>query len=225
MSITESTTPRHRRTAPVSTGICRTCLLLALLLPSTATGQIWSMPDLEFRPALLAEPPPGLTPAFGLERNDERWARLRTLLENSTVAGLWVTTALGTIGIINRPSLFGDGRCERGDPILGDYGCGPSTTLHGIVAASSVIFFTASEILNLTTGRRQDRSQTEKVLLWVTRVGMFTLPLIGIISRFPDTIGINDAENQREFGRIVRTIHAGAGYVTVVAYTITFMID
>jgi hypothetical protein len=215
--------PKPEENAAVRAGIIRTSLLLAFLCPPPVLAQEFDLRTFEYHPAVLDGRPPAL--AFGRDRNDDRWERLGTLLENSTVAGLWVATTLGTIGIMNRPTIFGDGRCERGNPILGDYGCGPSTTLHGIVAASSVMLFTGSEVLNLTTGRRSDRSQTEKVLLWITRAGMFTLPLIGIISRFPDTIGINDAENQREFGRVMRTIHAGAGYVTVVAYTITFMLD
>lgn len=156
---------------------------------------------------------------------DERWKSINQGLRRSTLAGLWIATSLGTIGIINRPTLFGEGRCETGGPILGEYGCGPSTTLHGITAATSVVLFTASEVITLTTGDMREYSRARRVLTWVTRAGMMALPLVGIVSRFPDVIGINDPENQRAFGRTVRTLHAGAGYVTVAAYTATFFLD
>ncbi len=201
-------------------------------LPQIGTGLVfvdipeWSEPNVaHFYAPAIDRPWISRSAAEFAMMPDTRWDDVNRRLRRFTLAGLWLTTALGTVGIINRPSLLGDGRCQSGGPILGDYGCGPSTTLHGISAGTSMVLFTASDVIDLTTGPRRTYSQTRRVLIWVSRMGMAVLPLVGIISRFPDVIGIDDPESQAEFGRTVRTLHAGAGYVTVGAYTATFFVD
>lgn len=162
---------------------------------------------------------------FQLQDEEDRWARTRRTLERSTLAGLWATGALGTILAFNRPTLLSDGRCETGNPIFGDYGCGELSTVHGMSAVAAITLYTASEVFNLTTGPEQHRSPTYRLFTWIHRAGLMALPLVGIISRYPEVIGINDSGTQDDFSRAMRSIHLGAGYITVLAYTVTFSLD
>lgn len=159
------------------------------------------------------------------QESNDRWAHTRKVLETSTLAGLWTTGLLGTVLAVNRPTLLSDGRCETGDPIFGDYGCGELSTVHGISAVTSIALYTASEVFNLTTGPKRQRSTINRVFTWIHRAGILALPLPGIVSRYPEVIGITDPGAQRDFSEVIRTIHLAVGYTTVGAYTVTFTLD
>lgn len=159
------------------------------------------------------------------QEEKDPWAQTRKNLERSTLVGLWLTGSLGTLLAFNRPTLFSDGRCNTGNPIFGDYGCGELSTVHGMSAVAAISLYTASEVFNLTTGPDQRPSTTHRIFSWIHRIGMVALPLVGIFSRFPEVIGVNEPDTQEDFSRTLRSIHLGAGYVTVLSYTVTFSTD
>lgn len=154
---------------------------------------------------------------------DDHWASTRKTLKWSTLISLGITGSLGTIVAVNRPTLLGEGRCVTGNPVFGDFGCGELSTVHGMSAAVSMVLYTASEVLNLTTAPVQRHSSTHRIFKGVHRIGMIALPVAGIIARFPGVLGIDG--NSANFSKTLRTIHMGTGYVTALAYTITFSIN
>lgn len=153
---------------------------------------------------------PVVSPGFGVS------AGTRRTLRRATLVGLWTTGALGTLVAVNRPTLLDDGRCDGGDPLLGSYGCDELSTVHGMSAVAATVLYTASEVLEVAAGDR-DR---HPLLVWTHRVGIATLPLAGILSRYPAVIGIRNEGTQEAFGEALRTLHAGAGYVTVLTYSL-----
>lgn len=56
---------------------------------------------------------------------------------------------------------------------------------------------------------------------WIHRAGFIVFPFLGILSNYPEVIGVNE----RDFSRGVRTPHLNIGYVTALSYTITFFLD
>src|SRR5262249_39406080 len=59
---------------------------------------------------------------------------VRRAVKIGTVAALGLTAAGGVIIAVNKPTLFGDGRCRTGGPIFGQYGCDNLPIIHGIGA-------------------------------------------------------------------------------------------
>jgi hypothetical protein len=81
-------------------------------------------------------------PQHGRPLQEHRASLLRAhrTLEYTTMGALALTAAGGVIAAINKPTLFGDGKCASGDPIFGDYGCerfawstGPPGAHHRVV--------------------------------------------------------------------------------------------
>ncbi len=153
-------------------------------------------------------------------------------LELSTAGALAVTGALGVITAINRPTVFGDGRCATNDPIFGNYGCESLSIVHGISGVVSEGLYIGTMVLEAvvrdppwTVDERPGWRITRRVLTWIHASGMILQPLLGMLSAYPGIIGINDPQSRDDFSRVLRVVHAGAGVVTATAFLGTVAID
>ena len=148
-------------------------------------------------------------------------------LQIATMSSLLLTGTLGTIAAINKPTLFGEGRCENGDPILGEYGCKGLSVLHGLSAIVSLVLYTATttiEVAEYDWPGRGDHGAGYEAASWVHLIGMGALPIVGIITVVPDVLGIAQ-DDRAAFQRVLRTLHLGFGYATVGSYVATAAID
>jgi hypothetical protein len=138
---------------------------------------------------------------------------------------LLVTTALGTITAINQPTLFSDGRCSTGRPVLGSYGCSGLSTLHGISALLSVVLYTATTTLEFASfdwpGRDRHGSGYE-ALSYVHLIGMALQPIGGVIAAMPEVLGLRHSDGLM---RVLRTVHLFTGYAIVGSYVVTASIE
>lgn len=174
---------------------------------------------------------PGPTTEEAARRRD-RMVRAHTALQLTTAGTLAVTGVLGVITAVNRPTLFGDGRCASGDPVFGRYGCESLNIIHGISGVATVGAYISTMVLeaviheppwaiNETPGWRTVR----RVMTYVHVGGMILQPLLGMLGAYPQIIGINDPQTRDDVSRTLRTVHAGVGVVTAGAFLTTVAID
>ncbi len=171
------------------------------------------------------EPERPADPAYGLRR----WERA---LKWSTAGALVATSALGTIAAINQPTAFGDGRCfTGGQAVLGTYGCDRGlSTLHGTSGVLAATLYTANGVLALAIpGPEGSVSKSERpwhrALTYVHLGGVILQPLLGLVSAYPQMIGVRDTSPLDPFPRNLRTAHVCLGYVTVAAYLTTLVLE
>ncbi len=157
-----------------------------------------------------------------------RWERA---LKWTTAGSLVVTSALGTMAAINQPTEFGDGRCQTGGPLLGTYGCDRGlSTLHGMSGVLSAVLYTSNGTLALSlrepVGNVTPRERPWHRALTYVHLGGITLqPILGIVSAFPEVIGMDRTAPGDRFPRTLRTIHVGIGYLTAAAYMATLVLE
>jgi hypothetical protein len=186
-------------------------LVLAAVI-STAAGSL---------PAELA---PG-------ERGVENLRRWERALKWSTAGALVLTSTLGTIAAVNQPTELGDGRCQTGGPLLGTYGCDRGlSTLHGISGVFSALLYTANGTLALSIrGPLANVTPRERpwhrALTYVHLGGVTVQPILGLISAFPEVVGVRGTAPGDRFPRTARTIHVGLGYLTAAAYLATLVLE
>lgn len=168
-------------------------------------------------------------------RSEElRLTRLRTWerrLKWATAGALLATATLGTLVAINQPTAFGDGRCFTGSPILGTYGCDRGlSTLHGASGVLSATLYTANGALALTlpgpVGNVSESARPwHRALTYVHLGGIVLQPILGLVSAFPQVIGMQNTAPGDTFPRTTRTIHVCLGYLTVAAYLTTLALE
>ncbi len=157
-----------------------------------------------------------------------RWERA---LKWSTAGALVVTTTLGTFAAINQPTAFGDGRCQTGGPVLGTYGCDRGlSTLHGASAVVSATLYTADGVLALSLPGPQGnvtpaRRPWHRALTFVHLGGVVVQPVLGLVSAFPQVIGVRGRAPSDPFPRNLRTTHVILGYVTTAAFLATLALE
>ncbi|PTL79493.1 hypothetical protein [Vitiosangium sp. GDMCC 1.1324] len=154
----------------------------------------------------------------------EHALRTHRTLSVVTTGSLLVTAALGTLTAINEGTAFHDGRCTTGHPLLGDYGCESLHIVHGASAILSVVLYTATAVQGLPLGLNQSEGPLYRILSYVHLVGIVLQPILGLITSYPEVIGINPGAREH-FGDVMRTIHIGVGYVTVAAYATTTVLE
>ncbi|MFL5354388.1 hypothetical protein [Archangium sp.] len=153
--------------------------------------------------------------------------RLHRTLSLVTTGSLLVTGVLGTLTAINEGTAFKSGRCETGGPLFGDYGCDSLHIVHGASAILSTTLYTATAVQGLSIGSpslAQEHGPLYRILSYVHLVGIVVQPLLGLISAYPEVIGI-DPEAREHFGDVMRTVHIGVGYVTIAAYATTTVLE
>ena len=171
-----------------------------------------------------AEPPPRAD-RMGSLRSWER------ALKWSTAGALVATTTLGTMAAINQPTAFGDGQCQTGHAVLGTYGCDRGlSTLHGTSGVLSATLYTANGVLALAIpGPVGNVSKSERpwhrTLTYVHLGGMILQPLLGLVSAYPQMIGVRDTTPLDPFPRNLRTAHVCLGYVTMAAFIATLALE
>jgi hypothetical protein len=149
-----------------------------------------------------------------------------SVLQKAGIGTIALTGATGLALMINRPTLFGDGRCSEGNGLFGGFGCGPGLTLlHAAFAVTSAGLFIAQELIAAEMNpspydegspRRQNVTEA---LRW-TNVGLFAVqPVLGLIAAHPGLVGV-PREYHAQFGRVMRTIHFGVGLGLATTYTV-----
>lgn len=162
--------------------------------------------------------------AIDAEKQDDL-ETVHSVLQKSGLATLGLTGVSGGVLLMNKPTLFGDGRCKSGDPILGDFGCGGLTLLHAGFGATTLGLFVAQEIVagempispyDVGSQGRQDAMTA----LRYTNIGLFAVqPILGFVAANPGVIGVAE-ESQEDVSRVLRTIHFGVGGTIATTYTV-----
>ncbi|WP_243336650.1 hypothetical protein [Anaeromyxobacter soli] len=220
-------------TAPAPARTVQAALHLELLAPAGVTA---SAPgDLALHRPGLGEGERAHQDAGELAPPDD--ARVRSLrrweraLKWSTAGALLATSTLGTLAAINQPTAFGDGRCQTGHPVLGTYGCDRGlSTLHGTSGVLSATLYTANGVLALSlpgpVGHVRPAARPWHRALTYVHLGGITLqPILGLVSAFPQVIGVRNTAPGDRFPKNTRTIHVGLGYLTAAAYLATLALE
>lgn len=148
------------------------------------------------------------------------------VLRVSTTASMLVTATLGTLLAINKPTLFGDGRCAQDRPVFGEYGCHGLSVLHGVSALVSLVLYTATTTLEIDQfgWPSMGRGTGFAVANWIDLVGMSVLPIVGLVMAVPQVLGL-DLPDGSLFRRVLRTVHLAVGYTTVGTFVATTAIE
>ena len=168
-------------------------------------------------------------------RHRERSLRTHRAFAIAAWSSLLVTEVLGTIQLANQDSWFGRGACASNPS---GFGCRESsliTGLHEAFAFTTVGLYVTSGVIAASAadpehasegdGAAQRRLRLHKVLAWVHGAGMVLLPILGIISAYPQILGASSNEARADVGRAMRSLHAVVGYSTFTALTIAGAIE
>jgi hypothetical protein len=200
-STTRARSARVRRTA-ATTAVGVALGLASALLPDAAHAQ----------------------EAFDQDKQDDL-DTAHSVLQKTGLVTLGLTGVTGGVLMLNKPTLFGDGRCKSGDPLLGEFGCGGLTILHAGFGATTLGLFVAQEIVagempispyDMGSEGRQDAMTT----LRYVNIGLFAVqPVLGFVAANPGVIGIPE-DSQEDVSRVLRTIHFGIGGTLATTYTV-----
>lgn len=176
--------------------------LFALVLPATATAQT----------------------GIDQQKQDDL-ETVHSVLQKSGLATLALTGLSGATLMVNKPTLFGKGRCRTGDPLLGGFGCNELSYVHMGFAVATAGLFVATEIVAeempnspYDTGS-PGRQDTMRGLRW-TNVGLFIAqPILGLIAANPWLVGVPEAARE-DFSSVLRTVHLGVGVGLATTYTV-----
>lgn len=148
------------------------------------------------------------------------------VLRVTTTASMLMTATIGTLLAINKPTLFGEGRCAQGDPVLGEYGCHGLSVLHGLSAIVSLVLYSATTTLEISEfgWPNMGHGNGYGVANWIDLVGMAVLPVVGLVMAVPQIIGLSLPDDGL-LRRILRTVHLAVGYTTVGTFVATTAID
>lgn len=155
------------------------------------------------------------------------------VLKVTTTASLLVTGTLGTITALNRPTLFGEGRCAKGIPIFGSYGCNELSIVHGTSAFLSLLLYTGTATVSLMypgddhrvpAGRPGVSGWFYTLVSYVALVGLAAQPVLGLTAHIPTVIGVN-GQSAEQFSKALRTVHVGLGYLTIAAVATSLALE
>ena len=173
---------------------------------------------------LLRSAPASAQEAIDQDKQDDL-ETVHSVLQKTGLVTLGLTGASGFVLIVNKPTLFGDGRCKSGEPWLGDFGCGGLVFVHLGTAVTTLGLFVAQEIVagEMPVSPYDMGSEGKRdamAALRVANIGLFAVqPVLGFLAANPGVIGI--AESSREdFSKVLRTIHFGVGGSLATTYTV-----
>ena len=115
--------------------------------------------------------------------------------------------------------------------MLGTYGCDRGlSTLHGASAVLSATLYTADGVLALSLPGPQGnvtpaRRPWHRALTFVHLGGIVVQPVLGLVSAFPQVIGVRGRAPSDPFPRNLRTTHVILGYVTTAAFLATLALE
>ena len=170
-----------------------------------------------------------------VRRTRERILRTHRAFGIAAWGTMIATEVLGTIQLINQDTWLGRGACAS-DP--NSFGCRQSsliTGLHqgfafttvGLYLTAGVLAAGAPDPENASEGDGgpERRLRLHKVLAWVHGGGMILLPILGILSHYPQIVGATSAESRDDFARAMRSVHAIVGYTTLTTLTIAGVLE
>jgi hypothetical protein len=174
--------------------------------------------------ASLASAPASAQEVIDQDKQDDL-ETVHSVLQKTGLVTLGLTGTSGAVLLINKPTLFGDGRCKSGSPLFGDFGCGGLTFVHLGFAVSTLGLFIAQEIVagempispyDMGSEGKQDAMAG----LRVANYSLFALqPVLGFLAANPGVIGISEPSRE-DFSKVLRTIHFGVGGGLATTYTI-----
>lgn len=155
----------------------------------------------------------------------EELGDVHSVLQKTGLVTLGLTGVSGGVLLLNKPTLFGDGRCKSGDPVLGDFGCSGLPILHAAFGATTLGLFVAQEIVagempispyDMGSEGRQDAMTG----LRIANYSLFAVqPVLGFLAANPGVVGVSE-ESQEDVSRVLRTIHFGVGGTLATTYTV-----
>lgn len=168
-------------------------------------------------------------------RHRERSLRTHRAFGIAAWSSLLITEVLGTIQLVNQDSWFGRGACASNPDAFGCRQSSLITGLHEGFAFTTVGLYLTAGIIAVSAadpehasegdGAAQRRLRLHKTLAWIHGAGMILLPLMGVISAYPQILGASSNEARADVGRAMRTLHAIVGYSTFTAFTIAAAIE
>lgn len=153
------------------------------------------------------------------------------VLQVTTAAALATTAIFGAFQLYNLPTTFGVGACEGdNDPMLGDYACRQSlSSIHGILGISSLLLYVATGVVGLIAPDEDVEGSVgdtaRDVLTWIASIGIGVTGVLGLLSRYPDILGIDDPDDQYSFSRHMRVAHFAVAATTAAAFVTHVTID
>ncbi len=180
---------------------------------------------------LTQAPPLSGTGASGTElQRYQRLSRAHRGLEIATAATLLLTGTLGLVPLINQPTLLSDGRCDAGNPVLGDYGCTGFNLLHGFSGVAAIALYTAERSVwlslpkDLEQRRLGPRYTPYKVLGYVHLASMILQPVLGLVGAYPPVFGLSP-DPHTGFARTLKTLHVFNGFLLGSTYLATTILN
>ncbi len=169
-----------------------------------------------------------------VQRRRARLLRTHRAFAIAAWSTMLVTEVLGTIQAVNQPTWFGDGACSHDPEAFGCHQSSLLTGLHETFAFTTTALYTTAGILAVAApdpdnaaegdGRAPRTLRLHKTLAWVHGAGMILLPLLGVITAHPQIVGVSPSA-QADFGRAMRTVHAGVGFVTFAALSVSAYLE
>jgi hypothetical protein len=170
-----------------------------------------------------------------VRRTRERILRTHRAFGIAAWGTMIATEVLGTIQLINQDTWLGRGACAS-DP--NSFGCRQSSLITGMhegLAFTTVGLYLTAGVLAAGApdpenasegdGSPERRLRLHKVLAWVHGGGMILLPILGILSHYPQIVGATSTESREDFARAMRSIHAIVGYTTLTTLTIAGVLE
>ncbi|MEZ4394508.1 MAG: hypothetical protein R3A48_25835 [Polyangiales bacterium] len=223
---------------------------LTLAQPSARRVPVAQPPAQPPAPVAAPTPPPAADDACAADReacqeseqiarnvlrHRERSLRTHRAFGIAAWSSMLVTEILGTIQIVNQDSWFGRGACASNPDAFGCRQSSLITGLHEGFAFTTVGLYLTAGIIGASAadperasegdGAAQRRLRLHKTLAWIHGAGMVLLPLLGVISAYPQIVGATSNEARADVGRAMRTLHAIVGYSTFTAFTIAAAIE
>jgi hypothetical protein len=206
------------RRRPMPSLVLLSLSLFTLAAPADAPPGV--VLNLELRLASTSE-------AASPDRVVSRMERLHRPLEWATLGLLAGSAAGGLVATLNQPTLFGEGRCARGEGIFGDYGCDGFSIVHGGAGVLTTLSYTATRLIGwgLEDAGVRRPGPLQRALGWTHLVSMALQPALGIVGGQPQVLGITDPDRARSFSESVRTIHVVTGLLTLGTFAASTLLD
>ncbi len=150
------------------------------------------------------------------------------VMQAVTMGLLGVTAVGGLVQLYNLPTSLGDGACDEGNAIFGEYACrGDLSLVHAVLGIASIAAYTATAALALTApdldAFRNEDGVTDALGV-VHGVGIGLTPAIGLLAANPSLIGLS-GQTAEDFSRHMRVVHWLVGAVTLVAFATHMAVD
>lgn len=158
------------------------------------------------------------------EKQDD-YDTAHSVLQKTGLVTLGLTGITGATLLMNKKTLFSDGRCASGDPLLGDFGCGGLTYLHAAFGATTLALFVAQESVAVQSpiSPYDEGSEGKQDAMTGMRVANYALfsvqPVLGLFAANPGILGVPE-EDREDVSAALRTVHFAVGGTLATTYTV-----